>query len=169
MIRMCEVTSLRLRGTAPNSLYSILPFRSYILQVFEGSTSRCPYCSNCCRSSRWISIGSHNGQGPPASPSFVLPRAMFVHEVRATCLTATTPCGVSKSFLSRMRQPWVRAFLCKRKKLLCPSFYRGSRKASDIQWLGGAIHCSSPPVHSQWSKTTNNQHPMVLITASSPR
>ena len=94
-----------------------------------------PCCSNCCRSSRWISIGSHNGQGPPASPSFVLPRAMFVHEVRATCLTATTPCGVFKSVLSRVRQPWVQAFLRKRNKFMCPSLYRGPRKASDRRRL----------------------------------
>ena len=38
---------------------------------------------------------------------------MFVHEVRATCLTATTPCGGSKNFLSRMRQPWVQPFYVK--------------------------------------------------------
>ena len=42
-----------------------------------------------------------------------LPRAMCVHEVRATCLTATTPCGVSKNFLSRMRQPWNKRFYVK--------------------------------------------------------
>ena len=43
--------------------------------------------------------------------------------------------------------------------------------ATGSQWFlyHRPFHCSQPPVHSQWSKTANNQHPMVLITASSPR
>ena len=63
MIRMCEVTSPRLRGTAPNSLYSILPFRSYILQIFEGNTTRYPYCSNCCRSSGGYPLAPTRARG----------------------------------------------------------------------------------------------------------
>ena len=52
-----------------------------------------------------------------------------------TCLTATTPCGVSENFLSRMRQPWLQAFSRKRSMCMCLSLHRGSRKASDRRGL----------------------------------
>ena len=107
------------------------------------------------RGTRVVATVAIPASGYPLAPTMARGLQPLHHYTSAACHVRARGAGdvpdgndalwSFKSVLSRVRQPWVQAFLRKRQELMCPSLYRGPRKASDrrrlvIERMGGGFH-----------------------------